>query len=298
VLLFLALVSFVAGLFTPHAPVMDISHMFQYIFSPEYYFCYLIISLSLGISICWTINRSRMQGVLGAALVIFAIGMSFASSHLTIAPDTKEIFFSALFYIALFCGICAVYYLSSQRHKDSILLPCFLLLVAVGGIWIYTVSGLVASTNKTLDVLISQVDVRLNAETREGTEPEDSVLNESVLNLKTTKRPSLKNIDRSNEFTGMPLEEVAKELNVRIEKAAPNLLDDDTRALFAGLLAPFYQGGRQAMKWRIWGYAFTYPIHHFNRNAQTNGAYFFLIAMLYLVGLVGCANTIIFREEL
>lgn len=293
--LFLAFVSFVAGLFTPNVPLMDISNMFRYLFSPEYYLCYLIISLSLAISACWTLNRSRAQGILGASLVIFAIGMTFASSHLSVPPDNKSAFLFSLFYLSLFCGICTAYYLVSKRHKDSIVLPCFLLFVAVGGMWVYTVSGLTVATNKTLQVLISQVDVKLTADKRDDTSDKGG---KKVLNLKTTKKASFKNIDRSNEFTGRPIEEVTAELQERIEKAAPNLLDDETKAFLAGLLAPFYQGGRQAMKWKVWGYALSYPIHHFNHNAQTNGAYFFLIAMLYLVGLIGCANTVIFREEL
>ena len=293
-LLCLALVSFVAGLFTPNAP-MNIGNLFRYMFSPEYYLCYLLLSLSLAISICWSMNRTRPQGILGAALVIFAIGMTFASTHLTVAPDAKNAFFPMLFYGSLFCGICTAYYLVSRRHKDSIVLPCFLLLVAVGGMWIYTVSGLVAATNKTLNVLISQVDVRLTAERKDdNTDNKDN----QVLSLKTTKKPSIKNIDRSNEFTGHPIEEVAAELQIRIEKAAPNLLDEQTKVLLSELLAPFYQGGRQAMKWKVWGYALAFPINNFNHKAQTNGAYFFLIIMLCLIGLVSCANTIIFREEL
>ncbi|MBR4591975.1 MAG: protein kinase, partial [Elusimicrobiaceae bacterium] len=123
-LLFLAIVSFFAGLFTPEVPFMEIKEAGKFLFSPEYYLCYLVLALVWGISLCWKLNRSASQGILAAVLVLFTMSLAFLSSHLSIPPNQQEALFTAILYTALFCGICSCYYLIARSHKDSILLPC------------------------------------------------------------------------------------------------------------------------------------------------------------------------------
>ena len=293
ILLFLAVVSWLAGLFTPQVHFLDISQAAQFLFSPEYYLCYFVLALSWGISLCWTINRSLAQGLLASALVIFSMGMAFASSSLSIPPNHQNIFFTVLFYASLFCGVCAIYYLVSRVNKDTILLPFLLMIAAVAGIWIYTVSGLVSSANNTLDILISRVEVNRFGDPR--TNNNNTANLQEVLEA-TTLNTALKNIDKSNEFTNKPLEEVSEVLQARIEKAAPNMLSEEMRAFFANLLAPYYQGGKERLELGIWTFALTFPIHNFNHNAQDNNAYFFLISLLYIFGLLSCAGTILMEE--
>lgn len=291
-LLSLAGVSFVAGLFTPQVPFMELTQMSRFLFSPEYYLCYLIMAVAWGLSLCWTVNRSVAQGILGAALVIFCMGMAYTAAHLSLPPNDQDLFFTVLFYASLFCGVCAVYYLVSRSCKDSILMPFFLFLAAVFGMWAYSVSGLASNVNTTLDVLISRVEV--NSYSNRDLSP--SKLQED-LELATPSN-MFTELDKSNEFTQSTLEEVAQALLPRIEKATPNVFDDTTKPLFAELLAPYYQGGKQRMKMGVWNFALTYPIHHFNRNAQENDAYFFLMAMLYAFSLLSCASTILVGDNL
>ncbi len=298
ILLFLAVVSWLAGLFTPHVHFINIDQMAQFLFSPEYYLCYFVLALSWGISLCWTINRSLPQGLLASSLVIFSMGMAFASSSLSIPPNHQDIFFTVLFYASLFCGVCAIYYLVSRVNKDTILLPFLLMIAAVAGIWIYTVSGLVSSATNTLDVLISRVEVNRFSDVRSNNKNNNTDTSsnlQEVLEV-TTPNAALKSIDNSNEFTNKPLEEVAEVLQGRIEKAAPNMLGEEMRAFFAHLLAPYYQGGKERLALGIWTFAMTFPIHNFNYNAQDNNAYFFLIALLYIFGLLSCAGTILMEE--
>ena len=290
-LLFLAFVSFLAGLFTPHVPFMRLSHVSASLFSPEFYLCYLVIALAWGVSLCGTINRSIGQGVLGSVLVVFCSVLAYLSSSLSIAPNNGQVLYSIILYASIFCGICAAFYLLSRTYKDSVFLPLILLLVSVGGIWVYCVSGLATSMLSTLDVLASRVEVNTYANIR----AEDTSSTPKDLIPTST---AFRNLDRSNEFTGLSLRETTAALQPRLEKAAPNVFDEETSALFAGLLAPYYQGGTQRMKMGVWNFALTLPVHNFNYDAQENDAYFFLITMLYVFGLCGCAGTILFGEDL
>ena len=52
------------------------------------------------------------------------------------------------------------------------------------------------------------------------------------------------------------------------------------------------------MRLAVWDYAMSYPIHNFNRNAQENHAYSFLLMLLYVFGALSCAGNLFFREEL
>ena len=288
----LAMVSFLAGFFTPQVPFMELVHVPQFVFSSQYYLCYLVVALAWGLSICWTLNRSFAKGILGASLVLFCITLAFLSSRLSIAPNSQSFFFMVLFYSSLFCGVCAAYYLMSRSYKDSIILPFCLFLVAVAGIWIYTVSGLAKSLNKTLDTLASRVEV-----TSIAMASSDDLTESQQLRL-STDQARFRNIDRSNEFSHVPLSEVVEKLQPRIRKATPNVFTEETLPLFAHLLAPYYQGGKQHMQMGIWKWALAFPLANFNENAQENDAYFFLITLLCALGLLNCAGAILRGDEL
>ena len=270
---------------------MELKQAGSFLFSPEYYLCYLIMAVVWVISICWKLNRSACQGILGAALVVFSLCMTFLACHLSIAPNDQDLLFTILFYTSILGGVGTGYYLISRSYKDSILLPFCLFLFAVMGVWSYMVSGLATNVSKTLQVLVANVPVESTASANAAARLEES------LHLEDQRKVFYK-FDRSNEFSLISNEEAAKRLEPRIEKAAPNTFDETTLPLFARLLAMYYQGGKQKMKLGTWEYAMTFPIHNFNQNAKNNNAYFFLIILLYVFGLVSCSGRIFFGEDL
>ena len=295
ILLALTGLSFFAGLFTPQVPFMQLSHVSSHLLSPQYYLCYLVLAVAWGSSLCLTVNRSGAQGLFGASLVVFSMAMAFASAYLSIAPSKEELFFTVLLYASIFCGLCTIFYLLAKSYRDSVFLPFCLFFVAVIGIWAYTVSGLGVSLYNTLEGLIPKVVVR----TSRVITPEDAKDDELQETLKAVARPSQFNdLDRTNELTGKSLDSAAKILRSRIERAAPGVYTENTKDLLAEMLAPYYQGGKDPMKFSVWSFALTYPIQHFNRHAKENDAYFFIIAMLYMLGLLWCAGTIVLGDEL
>jgi hypothetical protein len=89
-----------------------------------------------------------------------------------------------------------------------------------------------------------------------------------------------------------------KFLEPQVDRLAPGVFDEETKPLFLSLLVRNYQGGRSKMKVGAWDYALSYPIKNFNENAKNNNAYFFLILMLGVLGVLGCAGNVIFGDEL
>ena len=290
-LLFLAFVSFLAGLFTPDVPFMELGRMTGSLFSPEYALCYFVLAFAWALSICFTMNRSVAQGILGAVLVVLTLETAFLATHLSIAPNQQDMFFTVIFYASLFCGLCTVFYLISRSSKDSLFLPTLLFILAIGGIWVYTVSGLAASLNDTMDVVVSRVPVKVFATTHQdsGTGVEASF---------NSGREHFQGIDRANELTNLSDEQANALLGPRIDKALPGVFDEGSKPLFMDFLTRYHRGGEGPMKTAIWEFALTLPIQNFNKDAQENDAYFFLLAMLYIFGVLGCAGTIFFKEDL
>ena len=193
----------------------------------------------------------------------------------------------ALLYASLGGGLFALYYLLARSKKDSVLMPVMLVLIGVASAWMFGVSGLFSKTMDTLDVLSANVPTFSVAAMRNK---KDTALQEE-LDIPTVNERF--QVDKRNEFSSISLSQVAEELQDRIEKTVtPGTFDEEQLALFARLLAPYYQGGKERMKAGVWNYALTFPIRNFNENARYNDAYFFLIIMLYLLGLVGCVNAV------
>ena len=68
--------------------------------------------------------------------------------------------------------------------------------------------------------------------------------------------------------------------------------------LFIHFLQQYYHGGENKMDLSVWDYAISLPLYNFNRNAQDNNAYGFLILLLYIFGTLSCVGTLLFKEEL
>ena len=100
-LLFLAVVSYMAGLFTPEISFLDTSYISQFLFTPQYYLCYLVGALAMAIALCFTYNRSILQGLLGAALVVLVVTLSYLAAHMTIPPASNLPMYKMLFFMSL-----------------------------------------------------------------------------------------------------------------------------------------------------------------------------------------------------
>ncbi|WP_428056656.1 serine/threonine protein kinase [Candidatus Avelusimicrobium alvi] len=290
-LLVLALVAYMAGLFTPEVPFMELSSVSQFIFTPEYYLCYLVFAMAWALGLCWTLNRTAAQGVLAASLVALSMVLAFLSAHLTIAPDSHSLLIKLIFYVALFCALLCAYYLAARSEKDSILLPFVLLFAGVFGIWAYSVSGLAGTANRTLSALTQTIVVKSSKEAQSNAKVEKLVGLDS-------RRQVFAHFDKTNELTNMPDDEATAFLERQVNQVAPGVFTDETRPLFISFLLNYYRGGDNKMKLSVWDYALSFPVKNFNRNAQENNAYFFLLTLLYAFGTVSCAGTIFFSEEL
>ena len=288
-LLVLAAVSYMTGLFTPEAAFMDLSQVGQYLFTPEYYLCYLVLATAWGLSLCWRVNRSIAQGVLGTALLIFSMVTAFLAAHLSIPPASQDVTVQVIFYAALFCGFLSAYYLLVKR-ENSILFPFVLMLLAIGGMWVYAVSGLTDTTNKTLAALTDHIKV---ASTHDA---ESTARMEKLVGIKS-QRQTFAEINKTNELTGKNEEETYEFLETRINRVAPGVFNEQTMPMFIHFLQQYYHGGENKMHLSVWDYAVSLPLYNFNRYAQDNNAYGFLIVMLYLFGVCSCAGTILFKEE-
>lgn len=290
-LLILSLAAYMAGLFTPEAPFMELSNVSSFIFTPEYYLCFLTFALAWAVSLCWRLNRSVSQGILGASLVVFSMVMAYLAAHLTIAPDASSLFVKLMLYTSLFCGLAAAYYLTSPQEKDAILAPLALTLIGVFGVWAYTASGLARDMNGTLDMFIKRIEVKSSSAAASNARVENA------LGLHTGRR-IFAHFDRTTELSNKNAEELNEFFETQTRRIAPGLLTPETKPLFFNLLGRYYQSGESKMRLAVWDYALSFPIQNFNKNAQTNNAYFFLLALLYAFGTLSCAGTVFFGDEL
>ena len=51
------------------------------------------------------------------------------------------------------------------------------------------------------------------------------------------------------------------------------------------------------MKYALWSYAMSLPIENFNRDAQDNSAYSFLMLLLMALSMSFCLGSIVFKED-
>lgn len=286
-----ALVSYMAGLFTPNVPFLEMANLSQFLFTPEYYLCYLVVAVAWAMSLCWTINRTVSQGVLGAALVALSVVLAYLSAHLTIPPAAQTLPVKIIFYVALFCAVLCMYYLLARSEKENLLLPLLLLLLAVGGIWTYSVSGLAGNVNHTLHALTQRIVVKDSDSAQQNAQIEKAMGIDS-------RRSVFSTLDKTNELTGLPDQQVLDFLDGQINHQAPGVFDETTKPLFMYFLLNFYRGGENKMEFTVWDYTLSYPVRNFNRNATENDAYSFLLVLLYAFGTISCAGTIFFSEDL
>ncbi len=289
-LLFLAVAAYMAGLFTPQTGFLDTHALLQYLFTPEYYLCYLVLALVWGMGVCFTYNRTVLQGLLGTALVVLVIALSYLAAHLSIPPAAEIASFKILFFVALFSGIVSVYYLLDRKEKTSIILPLVFLLVGSICMWVYTVSGFAQTLRHTTDALIANIQVKSLSSAQESAALERELGVESV-------RDVFAGFDQTTNISVMNQEQRTEFLSQQLERIAPETFNEDNSPLFIRLLSNYYNGGASKLNYAVWSYVLTYPIENFNRDAQDNNAYSFMMLLLIILSISLCLGSIVFKED-
>jgi hypothetical protein len=284
-LLFLAFCSYLAGLFTPEVPFMQLSMVKQFLLTPEYCLCYFVIAFVWVLAFCWKLNRTFPQGLLGVALMCLSMTTVYLAAHLSIPPNPESVLTKVLLLSALFCSLLVAYYLLSPKEKETMLLPTILFLLGCVSLWTYSVSGLSSNINTTLNALISKIEINTHHSDKQNMNISSSMSTFSQLN-------------KTNDITPLTNEEAIEFLEPKVDKIAPNIFDDSTKPFFLNMLVRYYKVGPSKMKVGVWDYVLSYPIKNFNNHAKNNNAYFFLILMLSALGTLGCAGHIIFGDDL
>lgn len=289
-LLFLIVVAYMAGLFLPGTGFLDTQYVFQYLFTPEYYLCYLVFALVWAIGFCFTYNRSIMQGLLGSALVALVITLCYLAPHMTVPPAADVASFKILFFVALFSGVVSVYYLANRNEKSSVIMPLVFLLVGSACMWIYTVSGALTVTRNTTDALLANVEVKSLNPAYKTAQTEDALGVDPY-------RAAFASIDKSNEVTVLSPEKRKEFFSKKIQAVAPDVFNEENSPLFIRLLTEYHTGGESKMNTELWKFALTLPIENFNQDAQDNGAYSFMMMLLMLLSISFCLGALVFEEE-
>lgn len=289
-LLALAVASYLAGVFTPDVKFFDASNIGEYLFSAEYGLCYLVLATSWAISICFDFNRSIPEKIMGTALVIFSVTIAFCSASLTLQPNMAVLSVKVLFLCAVSFAILSIYYLTS-KEQGTILLPTICLLVSLGCCWTYCVSGLAHNAQTTLNTLVDVVPMP------DATAGQITAFDATNQALNITRPESFKSIGSDAIIFYQTPEERVEYLRKEIEKYAGNFLTPEEIPQFIDLMLAYYLSGPSKASMKIWDTALSYPIENFNRNAQTNNAYFFLVMLLFVMAGINCLGGILFKED-
>lgn len=290
VLLALAAAAYLAGMYTPKVEFFDFSHIGEYLFSPEYYLGYLVVAMAAAVSFCWRLNRNWAEKSAGIAFTILAFVLAYCASLLSIPPDVAAMSAKLFFTAGLLFAILTLYYLVSSSSQ-AIILPTLCLLISVACLWSYNVSGLAGRYQAAVNVLAKEIPMDAPSDRQKNREQEEKLVG--------FKRPVLFNVFASDKAINY-LSPQAKEefLEHAITKAVGNLIEEADRPMLIRLMENYYLTGPSKTTLLIWDYALSYPLDNFNRNAQNNSAYSFLVILLFLLSAINCIESILFREDL
>ncbi len=289
-LLVLALVSYVAGLFTPSTPFLDTSYVAQFLFTPQYYLCYLLVALIWAIGFCFTYNRSLMQGILAGSLVALVLTLSYLVPQMSVPPAEEVASFKILFYVSLFGAVVSIYYLVHPNEKNSVILPFVFLLVSSGCMWVYMVSGVTQTTRHTVNALLANIEVKKIDSTFQTAALEQELGYDS-------RREAFASLHKENQVSVMSPEQRQAFFTKQFARIAPDTFSEQNSALFVRLLSDYYTAGESKMNADLWEYALTLPVETFNQDAQHNNAYAFLMLLLMVASIGFCVGALVFVEE-
>lgn len=290
IMLALAAAAYLAGLFTPDVKFFDASNIGQYLFSPEYYLCYLVVAAAWAVSLCWRLDRTWPERILGAALIVLAGTLAYCAASLSVPPDMNGASAKLLFTGAFLFGLLSVYYLAAKAER-SIILPTICLLVSLSCFWLYNVSGLAGRIQTTVSTLAHVIPMEEPNQQQKDSSPDSEYYSIS--------RPGVFSSFASDKAINyLTPEEKHKFLEDAISKYAGPFVPPENYPLFINLLETYYLSGPSKTSLKIWDYAASYPLENFNRNAQTNNAYYFLVMLLFVMAGLNCIGGILFREDL
>ncbi len=284
----LAAAAYLAGLFTPDVAFFDASHVMEYIFSPEYYLCYLVLAGAWALSICWSISRSWPERILGSSLVLLTGTLAYCASSLTISPAVAGASAKMLFAGAFLFALLSVYYITAKAER-TLLMPSICLILSVGCFWLYSVSGLASSLQTTVNTLAETIPME------RPTLQQKNELNLESFNI--TKPKTFKAFAKDKAINYMSAEKKKEFLQEALHKYAGPFIPQELHPLFIDLLSTYYLSGPAKTSLKIWDYAASFPLENFNRNAQNNNAYYFLVMLLYVMAGLNCIGGILFRED-
>lgn len=289
-LLFLAVAAYMSGLFTPNNAFLDTHYITEFIFTPEYYLCYLSIALLWAIAFCFTYNRTVLQGCLASALVALVLTLSYLAPHLSINPAADIPSFKILFFASILSAVISIYYLANRSEKTSVFLPIVCLLLSCGMMWVYTVSGAARTVRNTTQAIISNIHPKAlnNAVSTTEIEAELGINSKRGLFSKLNKTTDISVMDKDSSYVFF---------DSQLQRLAPNTFTEENSPLFIRLLRSYYNGGESKMNVELWSYALTLPIVNFNQNAQNNNAYTFLMLLLMLLSVSFCIGALLLDEE-
>ena len=289
-LLFLAIAAYMAGLFTPENPFLGTHHIMQFIFTPEYYLCYLCVALLWAISFCFTYNRTLLQGCLASSLVALVLVLSYLAPHLSIAPAADIPTFKILFFASILSAIISIYYLINRNEKTAVVFPLVFLLLSSAMMWIYTVSGAVQTMQTTTKALVSNIHPKNLNNTNSNTEIE------TEMGIHSTREVFAK-INKVTDISIMDEETSNAFFNNQLQLLAPYEFTEENSPVFIRLLKNYYNGGESNMRSELWSYVLTLPIDNFNRNAKNNDAYTFMMLLLMALSIGFCVGTLVLVED-
>ena len=291
-LLFFVGTCYLAGLFTPKVSFLNMSDISSHLFSAEYYLCYFMLAAAWAFSLCWRLNRTWPERVLGMALILLSMVLTYRATALSIAPAWTLTLAKLALLGTLFFTLVSIYHLAAKPDR-SLLLPTVCFLAGVGCLWFYNVSGLYDNIQTTVDTLTLSIPMDKPSEQQRMDENAGS---EDYYMFNRPGYFSAYAIDKSINY--LSDEEKQNFLDKAITRYAGTYIDKDDYPFYSSLLSTYYLSGPSKTSLKIWDYAVSYPVKNFNHHAQENHAYSFLIIMLFLLAVLNCAGGILFKEDL
>ncbi len=291
VMLAFAAASYLAGFCTPNTQVFN-ANIGAYLFSPEYYFCYLFVVATWTISICWRLNRTWPERILGTVLVCLSSLLIYRATALSILPDwaiasTKFLCIFAILFMAI-----SIYAIVLKAHR-SLVIPTVAFMIGLLCVWLYNVSSLVANVQNNVNTLAAVIPMPQPATAQNSDAGVDDKMIASIT------RPGLfTKFAMSKAINYYSEAEKDKFLDNAFEKYAGPYLAQDLYPLYRSFMKTYYMYGPSKTSLKIWDYAFSYPLENFNRNAEVNHAYGFLVMLLFFMAAFHCLGGILFREDL